>query len=74
MNSLYSPSGRALMLAAVVLLTIGALGVIPSLVGLVGLLLEGRFTWDRASSSLIVLLCGAIVLGGGILLYRRARA
>ena len=73
MTSLETPSGRAAMLASVILIVIGCLGVVPSLVGLVGLIVEGRFTWARASSPLIALLCGAIFLGGGIMVYRRIR-
>jgi hypothetical protein len=59
------------MIAAVGLITVGALGAVPSLVGLVGLLIEGSLTSAAASSPLIVLLCGAILIVGGILLYRR---
>lgn len=58
-------------MAAVVLITLGVLGALPSFVGLVGLLAEDRFTWERASSALIVLVCGAAIIAGGIMLYRR---
>ena len=59
------------MMAAVVLIALGLFGVLPSVVGLLGMIAEDRFTWERASSPLIVLLCGAIVTAGGIMLYRR---
>jgi hypothetical protein len=58
-------------MAAVVLITLGVLGALPSFVGLVGLIAEDRFTWERASSALIVLVCGAVVIAAGIMLYRR---
>ena len=61
------------MIASVVLITIGCLGVLPSLVGLIGLFVDGRLTWGRASSPLIALLCGSIFLAGGIMVYRRIR-
>jgi hypothetical protein len=71
MASLDTPSERAALMAAVVLITLGALVALPSLVGLIGMAIEGRLTGGRASSPLIVLLCGVILLGGGIMLYRR---
>ena len=71
MASLDAPSGRAALIAAVALITFGVLGALPSAVGLIGLITEDRFTWERASSPLIVLLCGSIVLAGGIMLFRR---
>jgi hypothetical protein len=71
MATLDTPAGRAALMAAVVLMTLGVLGALPSLVGLAGLVAEDRFTWERASSPLIVLLCGAIVIALGIMLYRR---
>ena len=71
MPSLDTPSGRAALMAAIVLITLGVLGALPSLVGLIGLFVEDRFTWERASSPLIVLLCGAIIIAGGIMLYWR---
>jgi hypothetical protein len=71
MASLDTPSGRAALMAAVVLITLGVLGALPSFVGLVGLLAEDRFTWERASSALIVLVCGAVVIAAGIMLDRR---
>jgi hypothetical protein len=71
MASLDTPSGRAVLIAAVVLITLGVLGALPSFVGLVGLIVEDRFTWERTSSSVIVLFCGAIMIIGGIMLYWR---
>jgi hypothetical protein len=71
MASLDTSSGRAVLMAAVVLITLGVLGALPSFVGLVGLIVEDRFTWGRASSLVIVLLGGAIMVAGGIMLYRR---
>jgi hypothetical protein len=71
MASLDTPSGRAALITAVVLITLGVLGALPSFVGLVGLIVENRLTWERASSPLIVLIGGAIIITGGIMLYRR---
>ena len=71
MASLDTPSGRAALMAAVVLITLGVLGALPSFVGLLGLIVEGRFTWERASSALIVLVCGAFIIAAGIMLYLR---
>jgi hypothetical protein len=58
-------------MAAIVLITLGALGALPSFVGLAGLIVEDRFTWERATSPLIVLLCGVIIIAGGVMLYWR---
>jgi hypothetical protein len=44
MAFLDTPSGRAVLMAAVVLITLGMLGALPSFVGLVGLIVEDRFT------------------------------
>jgi hypothetical protein len=71
MASLDTPSGRAALITAVVLITLGVLGALPSFVGLVGLIVENRLTWERASSPLIVLIGGAVIITGGIMLYRR---
>jgi hypothetical protein len=71
MASLDTPSGRAVLIAAVVLITLGVLGALPSFVGLVGLIVEDRFTWERTRSPVIVLFCGAIMIIGGIMLHRR---
>ena len=71
MASLDTPSGRAALMAAVVLITLGVLGALPSFVGLLGSIVEGRFTWERASSALIVLVCGALIIAAGIMLYLR---
>lgn len=71
MPSLETPSGRLLMFAAVALVTLGALLAIPSLIGLIALLIDGRLTGQVSSAALIAVLCGAILIGGGIMLYRR---
>jgi hypothetical protein len=71
MLSLETPSGRGALLASILLMVIGGLLLLVSLVAVAGLLVQERFTWERANAALIVLLVSAIVTGGGIALYRR---
>lgn len=71
MLSLETPRGKISLLASILLMVLGGLLLLVSLTGIAGLAIQDRFTWDRANAALIVTLVSAIVLGGGILLYRR---
>jgi hypothetical protein len=68
---LETPSGRISLLVSILLMVSGGLLLLVSIVAVAGLLVQDRFTWERANPSLIVLLVSAIVTGGGIMLYRR---
>ena len=68
------PTSKSLgLLGSLTLIGLGGLGVLVTTVALVGLVLEGRFTWANANASIILWVCSAVVLGFGLILYRRAQ-
>ena len=71
MLSRETPFGRIVLLTSILLMVLGGLLLLVSVVGVTGLVIQDRFTWERANAAVIVILISAIVAGGGILLYRR---
>jgi hypothetical protein len=71
MIPLETPLGRIALLGSILLMVVGGLGVLVTVTALIGLALTDRFAWAAANPSLITLVVAAIVLGGGIMLYRR---
>ncbi len=63
----------ASLLGSIALLVLGGLGSVISLVALLGLTMQGRFSWGTSNGSFILLLLSAIAIGFGIVLYRRAQ-
>jgi hypothetical protein len=61
------------LLGSLALIGLGALGVVVTVVALVGLTVEGRFSMATGNPSLIVLLCSAVLLGFGVVLYHRGK-
>jgi hypothetical protein len=61
------------LLGSLALIGLGALGAVVTVVALVGLTVEGRFTGATSNPSFIVLLCSAVLLGFGVILYRRTQ-
>lgn len=58
------------LLGAIALLVLGGLASIVSVVAVLGLVVQNRFTWGTGNASFILLICGVVFAWFGWMAYR----
>lgn len=63
----------AALLGSIALLGLGGLAIIVSVVAVLGLVVQDRFTWGTGNSSFILLILGVVFVWFGRMAYRWSR-